>query len=73
LTKEGKDEYCGLVCGFLLDDQQKILDLCIEHAKYDPVFAPIMVQKLIDKCLEVKSLLVGINNVERPTIRNKIK
>lgn len=73
----GKDGYCGLVCGELLEDQQKILDLCIEHAKYDPVFAPIMIQKLIDKCKEAQSLLllllllVGIKNVERPIIRNQ--
>lgn len=65
------DTYCGMACDFLLEDQQKILDLCIEHAKYDPVFAPIMIQKLIDKCLEAKALLVGIKNVERPTIRNQ--
>ena len=69
--EECKDDYCGLVCGFLLDDQQKILDLCIEHAKYDPVFAPVMIDKLIAKCEEAKALLVSIKNVERQIIRNQ--
>jgi hypothetical protein len=59
--KEG-DGYCGLACGELLEKQQEILDLCIEHAKYDPVFAPVMIDKLIAKCEGAKSLLVGINN-----------
>lgn len=55
--KEG-EQYCGLSCGELLEHQQEILDLCIEHAKYDPWFAPIMVQKLIDLCCEVKTNLL---------------
>jgi len=57
---EKKDEYCGLVCGFLLDDLQKILDQCITHAKYDPEFAPVMVQRLIDKCEETKTELMHL-------------
>lgn len=58
-------EYCGLMCGELLEKQQELLDLCIEHAKYDPYFAPKMVQKLIDKCEEVKSEL-SIHQVQFP-------
>lgn len=51
--KEGNN-YCGLDCGELLEKQQELLDLCIEHAKYDRYFAPIMVQKLIDQAMKVK-------------------
>lgn len=58
-----EDKYCGLVCGELLEKQQELLDLCIEHAKYDPKFAPVMIDKLIAQCQEAKkSLLVTITN-----------
>jgi hypothetical protein len=53
------DGYCGLSCTELLEKQQEILDLCIEHAKYDPEFAPKMVQRLIDKCNETKTELMS--------------
>ena len=52
------EEYCGLACGELLEKQDEILSFCIEHAKYDPEFAPKMVQKLIDRCNEVKTELM---------------
>lgn len=55
--KEG-DEYCGLDCSLLLEQLDEILQPIIEHADYDPVFAPKMIQKLIDKCEEVKSNLM---------------
>ena len=58
------DDYCGLVCDILLEKQQKLLDLCIEHAKYDPKFAPIMIDKLIDQAQKAKGSLVGIKHVE---------
>jgi hypothetical protein len=62
--KDG-DDYCGLACGELLEKQAELLNLCLIHAKYDPVFAPVMIDRLIAKCEEAKqSLLVGINNVE---------
>ena len=50
-------EYCGLDCSLLLEQLDEILEPIIEHSKYDPKFAPIMVQKIIDKCYEVKSIL----------------
>lgn len=66
MTKEGTadddEEYCGLVCGFLLADQQEILDQCIEHAKYDPKFAPVMVDKLIDLCNKAKNTIMMKQN-----------
>jgi hypothetical protein len=53
-----KDNYCGLDCGLLLDQQKEILQHCITHSKYDPVFAPVMVQKLIDQAEQVKKQLL---------------
>lgn len=55
--KEG-DQYCGLDCSLLMEQLNEILKPIIDHANYDPVFAPKMVQKLIDKCEEVKSELM---------------
>jgi hypothetical protein len=76
----GESTYCGLDCGLLLDQLDEILKHCQIHAKYDPVFAPKMVQKLIDRCNEVKSelmydavhieSLVGIKNTEQSSLRN---
>jgi hypothetical protein len=54
---EGYWTYCGLVCGYLLEDQQKILDQCITHYKWDPSFAPVMVDKLIDLCEKAKETM----------------
>lgn len=54
---EGYWTYCGLVCGSLLEEQQKILDQCIIHYKYDPTFAPQMVDKLIDLCVKTKAAM----------------
>lgn len=53
--KNDDSDYCGLVCGFLLADQQEILDRCIEHAKYDHDFALVMIDKLIAKCMDAKA------------------
>jgi hypothetical protein len=50
--------YCGLDCGELLEKQKELLDLCIEHSKYDSEFAPVMVQKLINQAEEVKAILL---------------
>lgn len=55
--KEG-DNYCGMACTELMEDLDKILEHCIIHSKYDPVFAPKMVQRLIDRCNEVKTDLM---------------
>lgn len=57
-TQEQKDAYCGLDCGLLLDQLDKILEQCRIHSDYDPIFAPKMVQKLIDKCNETKTELM---------------
>lgn len=58
ITEEQKYNYCGLDCSLLLEQLDKILEQCKVHADYDPVFAPKMVQKLIDKCNEVKTELM---------------
>ena len=52
-----EQKYCGLDCGLLLDQLDEILEQCRIHSKYDPEFAPVMVQKLIDRCNEVKTEL----------------
>ena len=56
---EQTKDYCGLDCGLLLDQQQAILEQCITHSKYDPIFAPVMVQKLIDQAEQVKKQLLA--------------
>ena len=57
-TQESESLYCGLDCSLLLERLEEILQDCKTHAEYDPIFAPKMVQKLIDKCEEVKSELM---------------
>ncbi len=56
-----KEEYCGLLCDELLEKQKELLDLCIEHSKYDSEFAPVMVQKLISQAEEVKATLLRLH------------
>jgi hypothetical protein len=51
--------YCGLDCSLLLEQLDKILEPVIEHSKYDAEFAPVMVQKLIDKCNQTKTDLMS--------------
>lgn len=52
-------KYCGLDCGLLLEQLDGILEQCRIHSKYDREFAPKMVQKLIDRCNETKTDLMG--------------
>lgn len=54
-----EQKYCGLDCGLLLDQLDEILKQCRIHSQYDPVFAPQMVQKLIDRCEKVKNELTS--------------
>jgi hypothetical protein len=51
-------DYCGLDCSFLLEQLDFILDMIKMHGDYDAEFAPVMVQKLIDRCNEVKTELM---------------
>lgn len=55
---ESSYSYCGLDCSLLLDQLDEILEPIIIHGKYDVEFAPVMVQKLIDRCNEVKTELM---------------
>lgn len=56
--EEGEEEtYCGLVCAELVDELQSILDRVIVHSKYDPIFAPVMIDRLIAQCQEAKTRL----------------
>lgn len=52
------DGYCGMACTELMEDLDEILKHCIVHSDYDPEFAPVMVQRLIDRCNEVKTELM---------------
>ena len=44
-----KTEYCGFVCGFALEDIQKVLDEIKQFSEYNPEFAREMLEKIIDR------------------------
>lgn len=41
------DNYCGFVCGFALEDIQKVLDEIKDFSQYNPGFARTMLDKII--------------------------
>ena len=41
------DGYCGFVCGFALEDIQKVLDEIKQFSEYNPEFARTMLDKII--------------------------
>lgn len=45
-------------CTELMEQLDSILKHCIVHSDYDAEFAPVMVQRLIDRCNEVKTELM---------------
>ena len=56
---KGEITYCGLDCAELLERLDDILEQCRIHSEYGGVeFAPVMVQKLIDRCNETKTELM---------------
>jgi hypothetical protein len=46
---KSKTEYCGFVCGFALEDIQKVLDEIKQFSEYNPEFARTMLDKIIQK------------------------
>jgi proteasome lid subunit RPN8/RPN11 len=57
-----KTEYCGFVCGFALEDIQKVLDEIKEFSEYNPEFAREMLGKIIQKVTETRAQLAPIKN-----------
>lgn len=52
-----KEEYCGFVCGFALEDIQKVLDEIKDFSNYNPEFAREMCDKIIQKVNDTRSEL----------------
>jgi hypothetical protein len=50
-------DYCGFMCGPVLDDVQKILDEVKTLSKYNPEFAVEFLDKIIDKVNETKEVV----------------
>jgi hypothetical protein len=57
-----KTEYCGFVCGYALDDIQKVLDEIKDFSNYNPEFAREMLGKIIQKVTETRAQLAPIKN-----------
>ena len=53
-------EYCGFVCGFALEDIQKVLDEIKDFSQYNPEFAREMLGKIIQKVSETRAQLAPI-------------
>jgi hypothetical protein len=54
---KSKSEYCGFVCGFALEDIQKVLDEIKEFSEYNPEFAREMCDKIIQKVNDTRTEL----------------
>jgi hypothetical protein len=52
-------EYCGFVCGFALEDIQKVLDEIKDFSKYNPEFADEMLQKIIHRVVDTRAELAA--------------
>jgi hypothetical protein len=50
-------EYCGFVCGFALEDIQKVLDEIKDFSNYNPEFARTMLDKIIQKVNDTRTEL----------------
>jgi hypothetical protein len=57
LKSKIESEYCGFVCGFALEDIQKVLDEIKDFSKYNPEFARVMLDKIIKKVDETRTEL----------------
>jgi hypothetical protein len=54
-------EYCGFVCGFALDDIQKVLDEIKLLSDYNPQFAVEFLDKIIKMLYDTRAELAAIN------------
>jgi hypothetical protein len=56
-TAPTEAQYCGFSCGDKLDELQAICDEVIDFSKYNPEFAPVMLDKLAAVINETRSKL----------------
>ena len=56
---KSNSEYCGFVCGFALEDIQKVLDEIKDFSKYNPEFADEMLQKIMHKVVDTRAELAA--------------
>ena len=61
MRPKAEGEYCGFVCGFALEDIQKVLDEIKDFSQYNPEFARTMLDKIIQKVNETRTELAPIN------------
>ena len=54
------DGYCGFVCGFALEDIQKVLDEIKEFSEYNPEFARTMLDKIIAAVNDTRAQLAPL-------------
>ena len=54
------DRYCGFVCGFALEDIQKVLDEIKQFSEYNPEFARTMLDKIIAAVNDTRPQLAPI-------------
>ena len=57
LRPKAEGEYCGFVCGFALEDIQKVLDEIKDFSQYNPEFARTMLDKIIQKVNDTRTEL----------------
>ena len=58
---KSKDQYCGFVCGFALEDIQKVLDEIKQFSEYNPEFARTMLDKIIAAVNDTRGQLAPMN------------
>jgi hypothetical protein len=54
---KSNSEYCGFVCGFALEDIQKVLDVIKQFSEYNPGFAREMLDKIIQRVNDTRTEL----------------
>jgi hypothetical protein len=54
---KSNSEYCGFVCGFALEDIQKVLDEIKQFSEYNPGFAREMLDKIIQRVNDTRTEL----------------
>jgi hypothetical protein len=60
-------EYCGFVCGFALEDIQRVLDEIKDFSNYNPEFAGEMLHKIIDRVNITRTQLSTMPKVDAGT------
>jgi proteasome lid subunit RPN8/RPN11 len=57
---KSNQEYCGFVCGFALEDIQKVLDEIKQFSEYNPEFAREMLDKIIAQINDTRAQLAPV-------------